>query len=115
MIGAGANVTRRLLKVAAIASVAAALAQPAAAQGQTHRIDMKSVDFVPAGVTVRVGDTLEWENSDIVAHTATSKEAGFDVNVLPKGKGSTVVKTAGTFSYICRYHPNMKGQVVVQP
>ena len=86
-----------------------------AAQGQTHRIEMKSVDFVPAQVTVRVGDTLEWENSDIVAHTATSKEAGFDVNVLPKRRGSTVVKAAGTFNYICRYHPNMKGQIVVQP
>ena len=106
---------RKLLAVAAIASIAATVTQPVMAQGQTHRIDMKSVDFVPAQVTVRVGDTLEWENSDIVAHTATSKEAGFDVNVLPKRKGSTVVKTAGTFTYICRYHPNMKGQIVVQP
>ncbi len=104
---------RKLLGMAAIAS--ATLTQPVVAQGQTHRIDMKSVDFVPAQVTVRVGDTLEWDNSDIVAHTATSKEVGFDVNVLPKRKGSTVVKAAGTFNYICRYHPNMKGQIVVQP
>ena len=106
---------RTLLAIAAIMSIAATLTQPVAAQGQTHRIDMKSVDFVPSQVTVRVGDTLEWDNSDIVAHTATSKEGGFDVNVLPKRKGSTLVKAPGTFSYICRYHPNMKGQVVVQP
>ncbi len=106
---------RRLLAVAAIGQIAATLTQPVAAQGQTHRIDMKSVDFVPAQVTVRVGDTLEWDNSDIVAHTATSKEAGFDVNVLPKRNGSTVVKAPGTFNYICRYHPNMKSQIVVQP
>ncbi len=106
---------RKLLAVAAITSIAATLIQPVMAEGQTHRIDMKSVDYVPAQVTVRVGDTLEWNNSDIVAHTATSKEAEFDVNVLPKRKGSTVVKRPGTFSYICRYHPNMKGQIVVQP
>ena len=106
---------RKLLAVVAIASIAATLMQPVAAEGQTHRIDMKSVDFIPAQMTVRVGDTLEWENSDIVAHTATSKEAGFDVNVLPKRKGSTVVKAPGTFNYICRYHPNMKGQIVVEP
>lgn len=62
-----------------------------------------------------MGDTLEWENGDIVAHTATSKEGGFDVNVLPGRKGSTVVKGPGTFSYICRYHPNMKGEIVVTP
>ena len=115
MISAGTRANRKLLTPAAITSVAAALTQTVAAEEQTHRIDMKSVDFVPAQVTVRVGDTLEWDNSDIVAHTATSKEAGFDVNVVPKRKGSAVVKTAGTFNYICRYHPNMKGQIVVQP
>ena len=106
---------RRPLAIAAIVSIAATLTQLVAAQGQTHRIDMKSVDFVPAQVTVRAGDTLEWDNSDIVAHTATSKEAGFDVNVLPKRKGTTVVKAAGTFDYICRYHPNMRARIVVQP
>ena len=115
MIRAGAKAKRKLLSAAAITSIAAALAQPVAAEGQTHRIDMKSVDFVPAQVTVRVGDTLEWDNGDFVAHTATSKEAGFDVNVLPKRKGSTVVKMTGTLDYMCRYHPNMKGRIVVEP
>ena len=114
MIRAGAKAKRKLLS-AAITSIAAALAQPVAAEGRTHRVDMKSVDFVPAQVTVRVGDTLEWDNGDFVAHTATSNEAGFDVNVLPKRKGSTVVKVPGTFDYICRYHPNMKGRIVVEP
>ena len=113
MIGAGA--LPKLLAIAAIAWVAAAPAQPVAAQGQTHRIKMERVTFAPAEVTVRVGDTLEWDNSDIVAHTATSKEAGFDVNVPTKRNGSAVVKAAGTFDYICRYHPNMKGRIVVQP
>ncbi len=106
---------RKLLSMAAITTIAATLTHAVAAQGQTHRIDMKAVDFIPAQVTVRVGDTLEWDNGDIVAHTATSKEAGFDVNVMPGRKGSTVVKAPGTFNYICRYHPNMKGQIIVQP
>ena len=106
---------RQLLLLAAITSIAATLTQSVAAQGQTHRVKMERVTFEPAGVRVRVGDTLEWDNSDFVAHTATSKEAGFDVNVLPGRKGSAVVKAAGTFSYLCRYHPNMKGQIVVEP
>ena len=115
MIKAGRKPVRKLLALAAITSIAATLTQSAAAQGQIHRIAMRTVSFIPAQVTVRVGDTLEWDNSDIVAHTATSKEGGFDVNVLPGQKGSTVVKQPGTFSYICRYHPNMKGQIVVAP
>ncbi len=115
MNGAGARLARTLIPVAAIVLLAATRAEPIAAQGQTHRIDMKSVAFIPARVSVRVGDTIEWENSDVVAHTATSKDGGFDVNVLPHRKGSTVVRRPGTFSYICRYHPNMKGEVVVQP
>ncbi len=115
MTGAGARLARKLVPATAIALLAATGPEPSFAEGQTHRIDMKSVAFVPAQVSVRVGDTIEWENSDIVAHTATSKDGGFDVNVLPHRKGSTIVKRAGTFSYICRYHPNMKGEVVVQP
>jgi plastocyanin len=30
-----------------------------------------------------VGDTVTWQNGDFVAHTATSKEAGFDVELAP--------------------------------
>jgi plastocyanin len=64
---------------------------------------------------VRVGDTVQWDNSDIAAHTATSKEGGFDVKVVPSRKGSVLVKRSGNFGYICRYHPNMKGQLIVEP
>jgi len=76
---------------------------------------MKDVAFAPARVTVHAGDTLEWGNEDIVAHTATSEEAGFDVEVLPGRKGSIIVTRSGTFAYTCRYHPNMTGQVVMEP
>src|SRR5215207_1928812 len=95
---------RTALAFAAIASIAAMLTQPASAE--THRVDMKGVAFAPAQITVRVGDTLEWSNGDIAAHTATSKEGGFDVNVPPGRMGSTVVNQAGSLGYTCRYHPN---------
>jgi plastocyanin len=35
--------------------------------------------------------------------------------VLPEAKASAVMTRPGTFNYICRYHPNMKGQFVVKP
>jgi plastocyanin len=74
---------------------------------------MKAVDYEPKTITVRVGDTVEWVNEDIVAHTATARS--WEVNVLPKRSGRMVMKVAGTVSYFCRYHPNMKGAIVVAP
>ena len=76
---------------------------------------MRNVAFAPAQVTVHIGDSVAWANADIVAHTATSNEGGFDVSVPPGGNMTTVMTRSGTFGYICRYHPNMKGQVVVTP
>ena len=106
---------RHVLAAAAVGLAAAMPAQPALAEGRVHQIEIKGVAFAPAQVTVRTGDTVEWANGDVVAHTATSKEGGFDVNVLPNRKGSAAMTRPGTFSYTCRYHPNMKGQVVVEP
>lgn len=106
---------RHVLAAAAVGWAAATLTQPASAEGRAHQIEMKEVAFAPAQVTVRTGDAVEWANGGIVAHTATSNEGGFDVNVLPGRKGSAVMTRPGMFSYTCRYHPNMKGQVVVEP
>jgi plastocyanin len=50
-----------------------------------------------------------------VAHTATAKDKSWDVNVLPEKNGRMVMKAPGRFDYICRYHPNMTGEVIVEP
>ena len=107
--------TRRVPAAAAVALTAAALAQYAWAEGQAHRVEMKDVAFAPAQVSVRAGSTVAWDNADIVAHTATSEGGGFDVNLPPGGKGSTVLARPGAFSFACRCHPNMTGRIVVEP
>ncbi len=106
---------RHVLAAAAVGLAAAMLTQPVSAESQAHRIEIKGVAFAPTQVTVRTGDSVEWANADIVAHTATSKEGGFDVSVLPGRNGSAAMTRPGTFSYICRYHPNMEGQLIVEP
>jgi plastocyanin len=88
---------------------------PAAVAGDTTRVLMKSIAFEPKQVTVHIGDVIEWANEDIVAHTATAKDKSWEVNVLPGRSGRLVLKSAGSFSYICRYHPNMTGEIVVEP
>jgi plastocyanin len=104
---------RRLTKLAAVAL--GMLGSPASPAGTTQSILMNGIAFAPKQVTVHVGDTLVWANQDIVAHTATAKDKSWDVNVLPGKSGRTAMKAAGTFDYICRYHPNMTGEVIVEP
>jgi plastocyanin len=76
---------------------------------------MKDVAFEPKEIRAHVGDTVEWANADVFAHTATAKDKAWDVNVLPGKSGRATLKSAGTVSYICRYHPNMTGTITVDP
>src|SRR4051812_35293052 len=93
--------------------ILAAAATPAAAAEVIH-VDVKAIAFVPAKITANVGDTVEWTNSDFVAHTATASGGDWDIALPVHGKGSVVLKKAGHIDYICRLHPNMKGEIDVK-
>jgi len=99
------------LIVAALAS--GAIVVPAHAT--TIQIVMQNLVISPAEVSARVGGTLEWTNKDIVAHTATARNGDFDVMIAPKKTASFVVKKAGQVDYYCRFHPNMKAVLKVEP
>lgn len=85
------------------------------AAGGGHRVVIKAASFDPQQVRAHVGDVIEWDNQDIVAHTATSADKAWDVTMMPGRSGRIVAQAPGTFDYICRYHPNMKGEIVVEP
>jgi plastocyanin len=71
--------------------------------------------FSPAILTVPVGTTVTWTNNDAATHTATSKTSVFDSKDLTQGKSfSFRFTTPGTYQYICIYHSNMLGTIVVQ-
>ena len=90
-----------------------AIAVPAHAA--TIQVVMDKMEISPAEVSVKVGDTIEWINKDVLAHTATARNGDFDV-MLPANKTVTsVVKKAGRIEYYCRFHPNMKAVLVVAP
>jgi plastocyanin len=84
----------------------AAMAVPAHAA--TVTIVMVNLVISPGEATAKVGDTIEWVNKDVVAHTATAKNGDFDVMIPPKKTVTYVLKKAGTIDYYCRFHPNMK-------
>jgi len=90
-----------------------AIAVPA--QAATIQVVMQNLEVSPAEVSARVGDTVEWINKDVFAHTATARNGDFDVTMPPKKTVTSVVTKAGTVEYYCRYHPNMKAVLKVAP
>jgi plastocyanin len=85
------------------------------AHAATIQIVMQDLGFVPAEVSARVGDTVEWVNKDVLVHSATARNGDFDVNIPPKKTVSSVLNKAGTVEYYCRYHPNMKAVLKIAP
>lgn len=70
--------------------------------------------FSPRTVTVNVGDSVTWTNSDAQAHTATSGSAWNTGDIAGGASASITFRSAGTFDYICAIHPTMTGTVVVR-
>lgn len=90
-----------------------AIAVPAHAA--TIEIVMENLVISPAEVSAEVGDTIEWVNKDVLAHTATANNGDFDVTIAPKQTVKSVLTKAGTVDYYCRYHPNMKAVLKIGP
>jgi plastocyanin len=85
------------------------------AHAETIQITMDKLVFSPIELSASVGDTIAWVNNDILAHTATAQNGDWDVAIAAKKAASLVLKKAGTIEYYCRYHPNMKGRIVIVP
>lgn len=68
--------------------------------------------FSPTTVTIGVGESVTWTNNGQTDHTATG--SGFDTGTVPPGGSATeTFSSAGNFSYVCGFHPSMKGTVQV--
>jgi len=91
------------------------LAASVSAHAATVQITMENLVISPAEASATIGDTIEWINKDVLAHTATARNGDFDVNLPSKKTGTVVLKKAGAVEYYCRYHPNMKATLTVTP
>ena len=85
------------------------------APAATLQITMENLVISPAETSVKAGDTIEWINKDVFAHTATARNGDWDVTMPPKQTVTLVLKKAGTVDYYCRFHPNMKATLSVAP
>ena|SRR3989344_2427510 len=82
----------------------------------SHDIVIKGFAFSPKELRIKIGDVVTWSNMDSVGHTVTS-DSGSELNsdLFTNGDSySHVFNQAGTYTYHCKPHPNMKGKVIVR-
>lgn len=95
------------------------VALPAPARGATTiPVSMTDNAFSPRTVTGIVGLTgVQWNNDGAVFHSATTAThpKWFDVNLDEGEHGDLLLAYAGTFPYVCVYHPSMTGTLRVAP
>ena len=77
--------------------------------------------FIPSPVTIPIGGTVTWDNSDNAAHTATAGSAAdgpsgvWDSSlIMAGGSFSFTFDEAGSYDYFCMVHPWMAGLVIVE-
>jgi plastocyanin len=85
-------------------------------------IDQKGLMFTPHIVAVEQGATVEFLNSDTVAHNVFwisvggNKKLGHNLGTWPKGeKRAFKFDNPGAIPLLCNVHPEMSGYIVVSP
>ena len=102
------------LLIAGAAVIALGLAVPAAVAAD-YVVVIDKVTFGPLPAELHPGDTITWQNDDIFRHSATARDASFDVDLPSKSSVKMVVGAAGDVEFFCKFHPGMKGTLVIAP
>jgi len=79
--------------------------------------DQQANAFSPNPLTIAVGDTVTWTNTDSTQHTVTSDAPDTELNaglIAPNGTYAHTFTTAGTYNYHCsRTGHQMTGTITV--
>jgi plastocyanin len=102
-------------KVLAIVAAAALVAVSPAATAD-RLIVISPTGFVPRDVTINVGDTVTWSNTDTRVHQVVVARTTCNLTVQPASTGSCPFRTAGRFNYRDpnRQGPAWRGTITVQ-
>jgi len=83
-----------------------------------NEVSLNRMAFFPATLTVKVGTTVTWINSQVdkLDHTVNANDSSFGSTVLHPGETfSTILSKPGTYLYLCSLHPDqMRGRVEVK-
>lgn len=88
---------------------------PAKAAASATKVAVQDNSFAPASVKVKIGETIAFENSGAIAHTVTATDgADFDSGTVEPGATfEFTASKAGSISYVCNFHPGMRGSIEV--
>ncbi len=124
LIAQGANITGTVsgAKGISVVYVEAVAGKTFPAPAKPFEMDQKSLLFQPHILAVPVGGTVEFLNSDKVAHNifwpaiSGNKKLGHNLGTWPTGqKREFKFDTPGIVPLLCNVHPEMSGYVVVTP
>jgi quinohemoprotein ethanol dehydrogenase len=90
---------------------------PIAAGADKVEIGVNNIEYRygPGRIRIKAGTTVTWTNSGDLPHSATDTEFKWDTGDIDPGQSKSVTFGApGNYYYICRPHPWMYGQIIVE-
>ena len=110
------------VKGESVVYVEAAAGKTFPAPTQHVTMDQKGLMFVPHIVAIQQGTTVEFLNSDSVAHNvfwpsiSGNKKLGHNLGTWPQGQRQSFKFDApGIIPLFCNVHPDMNGYLIVSP
>ena len=101
-----------------IAASATSSANPEGTNGPNLlTITITKGSYSPNPLSAKVGQSVNWLNSDTFAHTATDSGVFDTGSIAPTSAADVPVAfmTAGTYNFHCTIHANETGSIVVTP
>ncbi len=81
---------------------------------KTVDVSINDFSYVPAEVTINVGDSVRWLNNAKFPRSATDGTPSFSTGTISAGDFGTVIfSTPGEYEYFSANYPLMKGKVIV--
>jgi plastocyanin len=82
-------------------------------RGGRETIDIVDFAFAPDAVEVPAGTTVTWTQSGASRHTVDFADGEESGDLAPGATFARTFDTAGSFTYVCFFHPSMTGSVTV--
>jgi len=86
-------------KLILVAVAVAALAGAAGGSAATATVTITKAGFVPADISVKVGDTVSWTNTDTSVHQVVFDKVACNLTIQPAQSASCTFTKAGSYNY----------------
>ena len=81
----------------------------------THYVS-DEYEFNPYRARVKTGTKVSWRNNGTMTHTIVALDGSWTTGPLqPLDIGTVTFDKPGTYTYICKDHPWVYGQIIVEP